>query len=634
MCAICGVIGRPHSPETVGVVRQMMHVLRHRGPDASGMVNRNTAVFGHQRLSIIDIAGGAQPLVSEDGRYALIFNGEIYNFKELSEMLIDRGITLRTKSDTEVLFKILIECGLDGLTKLDGMFAFAFHDAMTGDVLLARDPFGIKPLYYASLLSGGIIFASEIKALLCHPEIQASADRASIAQYLTFQCCLDDRTLFKGIKKLEPAGYVIVNGDAIKKTGKYWSPTIDVYADADADDVFEKVSSVLDESVRLQLQSDVKLGAYLSGGIDSSLVAALAAEKQDQSGHVFHGRFAESAAYDESHYAKACAQLIQAQYHEVTPTAEMFVKDMPAITYLLDEPLAGPGVFPQYRVSKLASEHVRVVLGGQGGDELFGGYARYLVAYFEQALKGAIHGTMSSEKHVVTLASIISNLPMLADYTPMLQTFFSDGLFGDKTRRYFDLIDRSPDFRALVEPGFLPDNHKNNAFDDFARVFELEPNAAYINQMLNFDIRVMLPALLHVEDRVSMGWSIESRVPFLTTKLYDVASSIPPLMKFGGGKAKSFLRKMSTHRLPAEVIARKDKMGFPVPLHEWSKGGVVRDFIGDTLNSSASRNRGLFKRSGIEQIIDGEARYGRQLWGALSLELWFQTFVDRNPVAP
>ncbi len=633
MCGICGISSANISVNDRNIVKNMMDTLYHRGPDGDGISYGHDFVFGHRRLAIIDIDHGQQPIASENGRYTLTYNGEIYNYIELRDDLKKRGVNFRTNSDTEVLLQLLIHDGVKALDKLIGMYAFAFHDGETGQVILARDEFGIKPLYYTITDNGSLVFASEIKAILKHPSVKAVRSNDGLMHYLTFQLCLGDGTLFSGIKKLKPGFYILFNAKNTKdiKQQKYWDCEFKIDEVHTESYFLSKLDTLLEDSINLQLRSDVPLGTYLSGGVDSSLITAIAAGQSDNKISSYHGRFAEGNDYDESEYAKMVADSASAEYKEVVPTAKDFVSYLPKLIYHMDEPAAGPGLFPQYCVSKLASDnHVKVILGGQGGDEIFGGYARYVVGYLEQALKGAILETQEEGQHLVTLSSIIPNLPLLRQYVPMMKQFWKSGLFEPMDSRYFKLIDRSPNLAHMLESGVMSEVDKEKIFEDFKLEFNSPDTQSYINKMTYFDLKTLLPALLQVEDRMSMAVSLESRVPILDRRIVDLTTTIPPAMKFAGGKTKYLLKKISENKLPQEVVNRKDKMGFPVPLKEWMEKGIVRDFVSDTLLSKASKERGIFKPSALEMLIDKETKFGRELWGALCLELWHQIYIDKT----
>lgn len=564
---------------------------------------------------------------SEDGRYTLVFNGEIYNYLELRQRLVQQGEHVASYSDTEVLLRLLIRDGKDALTVLNGMFAFVFHDREANQWIAARDHFGIKPLYYA-VTKAEFVFASEIKALFEHPEIRPLRDNLSLQEYLTFQFCLADRTLFEGIKKIQPGHVLSGTGNNVTSDETYWDTNFAIDEYHTEEYFTDKLRDLLSDSIRLQLRSDVALGGYLSGGLDSSLVSTMAAEHLDVPIKMFHGRFAEGSQYDESSYARLVAERTRGVFVETVPTAHDFVADLPDLIYALDEPLAGPGLFPQFRVSRLAKEHVTVVLGGQGGDEIFGGYARYLVGYLEQALKGAIFETQEEGKHLVSLESIIPHLPILKEYRPLLSHFWSDGLFDPMDARYFRLIDRSQGLIRLLHPDLARTMNDDSVFAAFQNVFNHADTESYINKMTHFDQKTLLPALLQIEDRVSMAVSLESRVPLLDHRIVDLVTTMPPPLKFQAGRTKHIFKKAIRSLLPAEILDRKDKMGFPVPLKEWMQKGPVHDFVGDTLLSSNSRQRGIYRPEALERMMNSQGVGARQLWGALSLELWHQAYID------
>lgn len=612
----------------IGLITEMLSQISHRGPDGEGVRHlQGQAIFGHRRLAVIDLDHGAQPMISDDGRYTLVFNGEIYNYLELRDELARKGVLFKTKSDTEVLLQMLIFFKEAAIDKLNGMFAFVFHDHQSNKWIAARDHFGIKPLYY-STIRDELIFVSEIKALMAHPEFQPKRDDHSLHQYLSFQFCLEERTLFESVFKIKPGHYLIGHGSKILQDKCYWNTHYHVNTDHNEDFFQEKLLFLLKDSLRLQTRSDVPLGSYLSGGIDSSLVCSLASEFLDEPLPMFHGRFLEGPQYDESDYAKAVADRTRGNYFEVISTPNEFVSDIPKLIEALDEPLAGPGLFPQYAVSKLAKEHVTVVLGGQGGDEIFCGYARYLVGYLEQALKGAIFETQEEGRHLVTLESIVPNLALLKQYTPLLKNFWGKGLFEEMDARYFHLIDRSQGLSGILQPDALAQFDESRLFSDFQKIFNSPDTHSYINKMTHFDQKTILPALLQIEDRVSMSVSLESRVPLLDKRIVDLMTSMPPPMKFQSGRTKHVLKRAVRHLLPNKILNRKDKMGFPVPLNEWMKGGIVREFVSDTLLARSSIERGIFQPDALHSMIDSQGVGSRQLWGALSLELWHKRFID------
>lgn len=613
----------------------MMDRLAHRGPDGQGLLRENAFVFGHRRLAVIDLVTGSQPMVSADNALTIVFNGEIYNFIELRQRLIQQGHVFRTNSDTEVILQLYARDGMACVNHLNGIYAFVIFDRRQGRLFAARDHFGTKPLYYWRSPDGRLAFASEIKAFLAHPDFRVEPNEEALQEYFTFQWLLGDKTLFGGVKQLEPGhclSWDVLEPGSLPAVHRYWQPTFRVDESLNEEAFLDRLLLVIQDAVSIQLRSDVPVGIYLSGGLDSSTVCALAAKQFGGTLKCFTGRFAEGAAYDESAFARQVAAAAGAELYEVVPTAEQFATCLPSLIYQMDQPMAGPGMFPQYEVSKLAAANVKVVLGGQGGDELFGGYARYLVAYLEQCLKGAIYDTQEEGRFVVTLESVIHSLPAIREYVPMLREFWKDGLFDAMDQRYFRLIERSHAVGACLTDDFHASYDRGKIYASFAEIFNGGQVGSYLNKMLRFDQLTLLPALLHVEDRMSMAVSVESRVPLLDHRLADLANSIPPAFKFKNGRLKNLLREVMRNFLPRSIIERRDKMGFPVPLNQWVKEGPVRDFVMDTLLGDTARRRGVLRCDHFENHLAAGGEFSRELWGALSLELWYRQFVDSGKV--
>ncbi len=606
-------------------MKTMGDAIHHRGPDDEGFFIDGPIGFFHKRLSIIDLASGRQPMT--DGDLTIVFNGEIYNYVELRQMLIQKGYAFKTHSDTEVILKMFREYGTDAILHLNGMFAFLLYDRRTQQLIAARDHFGIKPLYlYRD--QNKYIFASEIKAILAHPGLRAELDQDSLNEYLTFQFVLLENTLFKSIKKVLPGHFMLIDlKSGSSRLVKYWSPSFKVDPHHTEEYFVYELQRLLEDTVKIQLRSDVPFGAYLSGGMDSSIVSILASRHTPAGLKTFTGAFREGPEYDETKYAQIVADFCRAEMHKIFPTGQEFVDLMPRLIYHLDEPVAGPGLFPQYMVSRLAADKVKVVLGGQGGDEIFGGYTRYTVAYLEQALKGAIYETNDEGEHIVSLTSIIPNLPYLKQYVPMMRGFWKKELFEEMDRRYFHLIDRSESALSLFTDDFKQQYEREKIFARFQTLFNNPDTQSYYNKMTHFDMFGSLPALLQVEDRVSMAVSLESRVPLLDRRIVDLISSMPVRMKFKGGEMKYIMKKAARAILPGAILERKDKMGFPVPLQIWAKNGAS-DFFRDVLLSKQCLERGIFNRAAIEKLIDSERAFGRTLWGALCIELWYRQFID------
>ncbi len=552
----------------------------------------------------------------------VVFNGEIYNYLELKESLRNHW-DFRSNSDTETILAAYDRWNVDCLDHFRGMFSFALWK--DNQLFAARDPFGIKPFYYAEV-AGVLYFASEVKALLPFlPEIDTDAD--ALAEYLTFQYQIGTTSLFRHVKTLLPGHRLRVReGQVIVE--RYWDVQFNIDLDHTAHYFEKRLEEILEASMDRHMRSDVMIGAYISGGIDSSIIAKLSVEYPRSAGLGFHGKFLESPAYDESHYAESAAEKAGIALHQVIITPNDFQDSIFKVLYHLDHPVAGPGSFPQYIVSQLAAKHVKVVLGGQGGDEIFGGYARYLVAYLEQALKASIEGTYRNGNFVVTPESIIPNLVVLQEYVPLLKQFFAEGLFGDIDARYFRLISRANDMQEEVDWNALD---MVGVMDRYRATFNSTRNVrkeAYFDSMTHFDFKCLLPALLQVEDRMSMAHGLEARVPLLDRDLVEFAATIPAGIKFPGGRMKHVLKTFAAAHLPEEVMLRRDKMGFPVPLREWFSG-PLREFVRDIFSNQAAKDRPYLNNAAILKNFDRGGQFSRKTWGLLSLEIWHQLFHDR-----
>ncbi len=629
MCGIAGCISLTRNPlsqswETVGIMNSL---LKHRGPDGSGRWIHDDGFvgFGHVRLSIIDLSpGAAQPMRDHQGNQ-ITFNGEIYNYKELREELGEERF--RTASDTEVILRAYERWGTSCVDHFRGMFAFALWDEKNKTLFCARDRCGVKPFYY-SVVGNVLYFASEIKALLPFlPDIET--DIEGLKDYLTFQFCLGGKTLFRDVSELPPAHTLRVENGTLR-IERYW----EVYYSLDFDHTEkyfqEKLSSLLSETLALHMRSDVPVGAYVSGGLDSSSVASLAQYLvSDNKMMGFNGRFSDFGdAFDESMYAEALGRHCDFDIAIRDIHCTDFINNIRRVIYHMDFPVAGPGILPQYLVSELASKHRKVVLGGQGGDEIFGGYTRYLVAYFEQCIKGAIDGVTGGKRFVLTYESIIPNLTALKEYKPMLSKFWSDGLFDAMDKRYFKLINRAPDLGDEIRWNELGEY---SPYKTFCSIFTGNNvgKESYLDQMTHFDFKTLLPALLHVEDRMSMAWGVESRVPFLDHTLVEFAATIPANIKVKDGRMKHILHQIVSPYLPLKITERKDKKGFPTPFTQWIKGDA-RDFVRDVFSSSKALSRPLLDNRKVLDMLDNEPRFGRNVWGLLCLELWQQEFHDKK----
>jgi asparagine synthase (glutamine-hydrolysing) len=630
MCRVCGigvVISLADSP--VPHLRSALHgindVLAHRGPDGMGEWThpRRHVGFAHRRLAIIGLERGRQPMTDGQGNW-LAHNGEIYNYVELRREL---GASLFvTDSDTEVILQAYRRWGVDCLERLRGMFAFALWDEEHQRLVVARDRFGIKPLYY-TVVDDILYCASEVKALLpFRPAIRTDED--GLRDYLAFQFPLAGKTLFDGIRELAPAHVLTVESGQLR-IRQWWEVHYEPDLDHSEQYHIRTLRDVVTDSITMHLRADVPVGGYVSGGLDSSIVAAIAARSAETEFIGFTGRFDHGPAFDESHFARELGEFSSFPLREVTIDESDFVDNIGRVIYHLDFPVAGPGSFPQYIVSQLAARERKVVLGGQGGDEIFGGYARYLLAYFEQCIKAAIEGTMNRAPFIVTYESIIPNLETLREYKPLIQEFWREGVFADLDERYFRLVNRAPMLDGAVDWSAFGDY---SPLETFLSIFRADNvgRESYFDRMTHFDFKTLLPALLQVEDRVSMAHGLESRTPFVDHEVVEFAARLPALVKFRNGELKRSLRLALGDVLPPTLASRKDKMGFPVPLGEWTKGELY-DFVVDCFSGPQAASRPyLDPRFDVRTLIEREGKFSRNLWGLLSLELWQQTFHDRS----
>ena len=612
MCGFNGVVGE-YSPDNINDLKQKSLLIEHRGPDEYTNLKLDNIYVDFFRLSIVDIKNGSQPKSDLEGKYTLFFNGEIYNFKQLKEELIDHGLDFQTNSDTEVLLQIFKTYGIDGIKKLNGMFAICLFDKEEDTTYLIRDQFGIKPLYY-SLKDRSIYFSSEMKTLE-NDKIKISPD--AFGQYFRYQFYLSDKTISDEINLLEPGYYLkIQNKTGQVKKIKYFS--INFLSNSNTNDDINDLENKIIKSVEMQCFADVNIGSHLSGGIDSSLITAIASKfKKDLK--AFHGYFPEDKkSYSEIEYAREVAKHLNIELFEIGITYEDFIENFKDIIHYLDYPIVGPGVFPQYMVNNFASQHVKVLLGGQGGDEIFAGYARYLIVYLEQVIHGSINETQINN-HIVNLDTVSKALPTLKEYLPLIKKMWSQNLFTDPVTRYENILERN-----------IPENWLSK---DMIRIVEKSKDIFYqkmseinekslINKMLHFDIKYILPGLLQVEDRVSMAHSLESRVPFLDQNVFNSAINLDPSLKFGQGVLKSPLKEISLKYLPDKVSLRKEKMGFPVPLNDWLNIPIFKEFVLDTIMNSKFANSDYFQKDEFEKSILNFETFDRAIWAVLCVSEW------------
>ena len=612
--------------ERRALIKRMCGVIEHRGPDDEGFHVEGGLALGMRRLSIIDLVTGHQPISNEDGSVWIVFNGEIYNFRELRDDLIARGHSFQTNTDTEAIVHLYEDEGEACVQRLRGMFAFAIWDRRKRKLFIARDRVGIKPLHYC-LAGDKLIFASEIKAILQHPAVSREVNLEAISDFLTFGYVPDPASAFRGILKLEP-GHTLTFKDGRISTRRYWDfnyhqsgpserPREESY-------YTERIRELIAESVRLRLVSDVPLGAFLSGGIDSSTVVAMMAREMDRPVKTFSIGFTDSS-FDELHYARITARHFNTEHHEfiVTPDVCKIVEE---IIWHHDEPFADVSSIPTYIVSKMAREHVTVVLSGDGGDELFGGYGRYLVdrrrAVFERIPGFLRRNFMLRASRAIPRAMYGKNFLRNA-------ALDSDARYVDSIS-YFDEDSK----RALLSPEVRRWLAGRDSSNEFRRLLAVPHSSERLDHLVYLDSKTYLPGdILTKVDRMSMAHSIEARVPLLDHKLIEFVQTIPAPLKLRGSIGKHILKSAVRGLIPDEIIDRQ-KQGFGVPIKRWFNT-ELRELLYDTLTDGRTRQRGYFNQSVVDEILD-EHRRGRRdnsthLWGLLTLELWHRAFIDRKP---
>ncbi|MBF0421569.1 MAG: asparagine synthase (glutamine-hydrolyzing) [Magnetococcales bacterium] len=619
---MCGILGWFSSHGTTcdpEACLQGLQTLGHRGPHGRGVLQRSGLWLGHVRLAIIDVEHGGQPWIDEDSGLAMVYNGEIYNYVEERRLLENAGYQFRSHSDTEVLLKMYLAYGEKMLDRLNGMFAFAIHDPRNNTLFCARDHAGIKPFYYLASKEG-ILFASEVKAMVT-VRGGLEADPQGMADYIALQYLIGSKTFFRDVRRLLPGHCLRIGSDGTPTVRQYWSLTPDERFTGNAVEAAEWLRVHLDDAIRLQLRSDVPLGAHLSGGLDTGIITRLASRRiAPERFSTFTAGFREGGVFDDTAAARISSRFCDTDHHEIFPTADDFLHLFPTLVHHLDEPMAGQGVFPQYMVSRLAQTKVRVVLGGQGADELFGGYTRYYALLLDQAIRnGADRGR---EPLGIDWPTLGAGLGQMHNYGPLWSQMQAGGAFQSPIERYWRMIDRSGDLNDVLAPDFVESLQGYRTFNAYRDIVDRFPDAEVLNRILYFETSAWLPALLHVEDRMSMAVSLESRVPFLDPRIMRFAFSLPTRIKLHQGQTKGLMRQAFHNDLAQSVRDRRDKLGFPTPTSRWF-AGPLRDFVWETLNSVSCRQRGIFSPEAIRRISENpQGDFDRSLWGMLNIELW------------
>ena len=619
MCGIAGILSFDGRPLVEQELLNMCAAIVHRGPDDDGFYTAAGIGLAMRRLSIIDVAAGHQPLSNEDGSVWAVFNGEIYNFRELRTRLLARGHVFATRSDTEVIVHLYEEYGSDCLQHMRGMFGVAVWDTRRKQLLLARDRLGIKPLYYGTF-GGRLLFASELKALLQLPEVERDLNWRAVAHLFTFLTTPRSESIIQGVRKLEPGQRLIATADGAVSVEPYW--TLQFEPDESKTEAWfaGRTRELIAESVRLHMVSDVPVGAFLSGGIDSSAVVAAAAKESPAPLKTFSIGFQEPD-YNELGYARTVAQHFGTDHRELTLGPDA-LEEIEQISWHLDEPFGDSSAIPTYMVSKLAAESVKVVLSGDGGDELFAGYDKYVVEQREQGLR-------SLPPAVRRLFSAVSRT--MPPGMRGRNRLYHRSLAGEE--RYLDSVTlfRRNDLCGLLRPEVAELVSPHSPASEKAKDLKSR-KGHWLSRLQEFDIANYLPLdILTKVDRMSMAHSIETRVPLLDHKLVEFAATIPPAMNLRAGATKGVLKQAMRGTLPAGIIDRP-KRGFAIPLGYWFRGRLGT-YAHELLLGDCAKRRGLFEPVAIQNLL---ARHSRgesldlQLWTLMSFELWARTFLDRG----
>lgn len=618
MCGICGIVtlasGRSVERDDLLAMRDAMV---HRGPDDAGVFIESKVGLGHRRLSIIDLSTGHQPMTNEDGSVVIVFNGELYNYLGLRDQLIAKGHVFVTHSDTEVIIHAYEQYGENCLEYFRGMFAFAIWDSRNSQLFIARDRLGKKPLYYGQW-GDTFLFASEIKGILAHPAAKRELDAEALDLYFGFRYVPGPRTMFRGIAKLQP-GHFLKISDNVVRTSEYWDFNTIQTRNIAQNTAEEEFVELLKESIRLRLMSDVPLGVFLSGGVDSSVVVALMSELVAEPIKTFSVGYTGDAHENEFEYARMVSNLFKTEHHEFRLTADDFLGFLPKLVWHLDEPIADASTVPLFFISQLAKEHVTVILSGEGADELLGGYYTYKKMLLLESLRSlpgssilgsasALAGRVLGNRKVQRYANLL-RLPLEQRYTGVSRVFTE----AERKRLY--------NARSGI---------KSHALADVAApYYERVKNRQTLDRMLYLDTKVWLPDdLLMKADKMTMATSMELRVPFLDHVLVEYAASLPVSCKIRGRETKYLLKHALESRLPKDLLYRTKK-GFPVPISRWLREKA--DGVREVLMDSGSACRIFFEPSFLERIILEHEKTQNDmsdlLWPFLVFEYWYKVYM-------
>jgi len=636
MCGICGYSGI----DDESLLTRMTEAISHRGPDDHGYYFHGSVGLGHRRLSVIDIAGGHQPMESPDGNLVLIYNGEIYNYRELRKTLELCGRRFATASDTEVLLTLYEEHGAEALSKLNGMFAFAVFDRRDGSLFLARDRVGIKPLYYLSL-PGRFLFASEAKSILCYRDWTPTLNARAIHDYLALRYVPGDRGMYRELRKLPAGHYLRYRGGSLD-IRPYWEPGLyeGPYRPSD-EEYLDEFAELMDRSVKRRMISDVPVGAYLSGGLDSSTIVASMARLTSKPIKTFSVGF--DYEHDELNEAAATAKLLGCDHHELACRAED-VTLLPKIVHHLDEPMGDAIIIPMFQLSRAAKRHVTVILTGEGGDEVFGGYLFHKLMWAGDVYRRTVPGAVRSALIAPLLAAVPAGAMNVAfkypaylgrrgkqkvlDYLNLLAPQNIDRAY----RHLISLFDER-DTQDLYTPQFRRQLGQKEGHSGAPQT-NGALHGAYFDRLLRLQFDHWLPDnMLLRQDRTGMAHGIEGRVPFLDHELVEFAVRLPRRLKLRRMTGKYILRKYAARMLP-RAVARRKKMPFYVPIENYFQNKEFKQLMDDMLNEEAVRRRGLFRPEAVAtlraQTDRREFLRVKQVFSLMVLELWFRIFHDRS----
>lgn len=627
MCGICGIVAfdraRTIEPR---LVKLMADSIRHRGPDDEGLYAGGQAALGHRRLSIIDLHSGHQPITNEDGTVWIVFNGEIYNYRELRRELIARGHRLQTQSDTEVIVHLYEEYGADCVKHLRGMFAFAIWDARARTLMLARDRVGIKPLYY-TVVDGQLLFASEIKALLTHPQVQRRVNLPALDSFLMHHYGPGEETALAGVQRLLPGHHLVVKDGQVAVT-QYWDLRFpDRPMQGSEDEIAHRLVALLKDSVREHMIADVPVGVLLSGGVDSTAMLSFAVEETQQTIKTFTVGFSEPGVTDERPYARIAAERYGSEHHEMTVSAQDFLAFLPRYVRHMEEPVCEPPAVALYYVTELARRHVKVLLSGEGGDEGFAGYPNYRNTVWLERLKGMGRYPARTAAAGFDLLARTSGHPRWRRFAHEMRHDLADYYWSRTAGPLSTFAKAKP---SLYTAAFQAEVGQVRSNDFLRRLFDRVGGESALNQMLYVDTKTWLPDdLLIKADKMTMASSVELRVPLLDHRILEFAAALPSEMKLKGLRTKHILKRALSDRVPKEILNRR-KTGFPVPFQKWFSG-ELKGFVHDLLTDRRTRQRGYFDDRAMVALLERSqsgADLSAEIFSLVTLELWHREFID------